>query len=424
MSDAFAIANMLTGARPRAMAALLRYFRDLDLAEEAYQEACLRAVHNWPRKGPPRDPVGWLVFVGRNAAVDGLRRQTRHVALPAEDVLSDIEDHEAAVVEQMDEADYRDDILRLMFICAHPDLVAAQQVALALRIVSGLSVAEIAAAFLAKEKTIEQRITRAKRKVMAANIPFEAPDAIERAKRLSAVAAMIYLIFNEGYSASGGESHIRKSLCDEAIRLGRLLLRLFPSDPEIMGLLALMLLTHARMPARLDAAGGIILLEDQDRSLWHTGLITEGIALVEKAARHRAAGFYQLQAAIAALHASAKRAEDTDWRGIALLYERLEAVQPSPVVRLNRAVAVFKANDAETALMLLEPVEDELARYFYSHGVRGALLQELGQKDAAREAFNRAIALARTPAEARHIRERLDGLEAMAKKRKRPVSAE
>lgn len=410
MQDVADFAAMLTGARPQAMAALLRYFRDLDRAEDAFQEASLRAMRNWPEKGPPRDPVAWLVFVGRNAVVDGLRRQARQVALPAEETLSDLEDHETAVAARLDEADYRDDILRLMFICAHPELPPTQQVALALRIVSGLSVAEIASAFLAKEKAVEQRITRAKRKVMDAAIPFEAPDAVERAQRLSAVAAMIYLIFNEGYSASGGDSHIRKGLCDEAIRLGRLVLRLYPSDPEIMGLLALMLLTHARMPARLDAHGVIVLLEEQDRSLWNRALIAEGLALVEKAARHRTAGTYQLQAAISALHASARTADETDWRGIALVYRRLEELQPSPVVRLNRAVAVFKADNAAQALELIEPLRDQLAGYFHFHGVHGALLKELGQHDAAREAFNRAIALARTPAEAQHIRQRLDEL--------------
>src|SRR5690606_10017160 len=256
----------------------------------------------WPVKGPPRDPAAWLIFVGRNAALDSVRRDSRNTALPEDEAISDLGDAEADMADRLDDAHYRDDILRLMFICCHPDLPATQQIALALRIVSGLSVREIASAFLVNEKAMEQRITRAKRRVSEADVPFGAPGAVERAERLAAVAAMIYLIFNEGYSASGGETHVREQLCDEAIRLARLLLRLFPAEPEIMGLLALMLLQHSRTPARLDPDGGIILLEDQDRSLWDRDKITEGLALVEKALRHRRPGPYQVQAAIAALH--------------------------------------------------------------------------------------------------------------------------
>ncbi len=229
MTDPAWIDAALVAARPRALAALLRYFRDLDTAEEAFQEASLRALASWPRNGPPRDPVAWLILVGRNAALDGLRRRERHEALPAEETISDIEDAEAPLTERLDGAHYRDDVLRLLFICCHPELPATQQIALALRIVSGLSVAQIARAFLVGEAAMEQRITRAKAKIARADIPFEAPGAVERAERLAAVAAMIYLVFNEGYSAASDSA--RAELCAEAIRLARLLLRLFPAEP-------------------------------------------------------------------------------------------------------------------------------------------------------------------------------------------------
>lgn len=410
MTELAWIENALTGARPQAVAALLRYFRDLDRAEEAFQEACLRAMKSWPVNGPPRDPAAWLIFVGRNATLDHLRRDSRNTALPDEERISDLEDVEADMAERLDDAHYRDDILRLMFVCCHPDLPATQQVALALRIVSGLSVREIASAFLVNEKAMEQRITRAKRRVSQANIPFAAPDAAERATRLGAVAAMLYLVFNEGYSASGGADMVRASLCEEAIRLARLLLRLFPAEPEIMGLLALMLLQHARSKARVDAEGNAVLLDDQDRNLWNRSQIDEGLALVEKALRHRAPGVYQVQAAIAALHARAAKPEDTDWEEIDLLYQMLERLQPSPVITLNRSVAISKMNGAQSALDLIAPLAERLSGYFYYHGVRGAYLSELGRAGEAREAFDRAIALARTPAEAAHIRQHLDKL--------------
>ena len=290
MTDLDWIDASLTAARPRALAALVRYFRDLDAAEEAVQNACLRALKSWPENGPPRDPAAWLILVGRNLAVDTLRRQARQVPLPAEEIISDVEDAEAALVERVDDAHYRDDILRLLFVCCHPELPATQQIALALRVISGLTVKEIARAFLVSESAVEQRITRAKRRVAEARVPFEAPGPVERAERLAAVAAVIYLIFNEGYSASGGEAHVRAPLCEEAIRLARLLLRLFATEPEIMGLVAMLLLQHARTAARLDADGAIILLEDQDRSRWDRAMIAEGLALLDKAMRHRRPG--------------------------------------------------------------------------------------------------------------------------------------
>ena len=282
MTDLAWIDAALTGARPQALGALLRYFRDLDLAEEVFQDACLRALRTWPRNGPPRDPAAWLIFVGRNAAIDQVRHRGRQEALPAEELISDLDDPEDALVERLDGADYRDDVPRLLFICCHPDLPQTQQIALALRIVSGLTVKQIARAFLVSEAAMEQRITRAKSRIAEADVPFEAPGAVERAERLGVVAAMIYLIFNEGYSAGAGGSDARAPLCEEAIRLARLLLRLFPTEPEIMGLTALLLLQHARRAARYDRSGGIVLLEDQDRKLWNPRMIAEGLALKDK----------------------------------------------------------------------------------------------------------------------------------------------
>jgi RNA polymerase sigma-70 factor (ECF subfamily) len=400
----------LRSARPRAMGALLRYFRDLDTAEEAFQEACLGALKNWPQNGPPRDPAAWLIFVGRNAALDAVRRRGKERALPDDEHLSDLDDAEAAVAEDLDGAHYRDDILRLLFICCHPELPATQQIALALRIVCGLTVREIARAFLVSEDAMEQRITRAKGKVSSADVPFETPGAPERARRLTTVAAMIYLVFNEGYSATGGDAHIRTPLCDEGIRLGRLLLRLFQDEPEIMGLLALMLIQHARTPARLDADGAIVLLEDQDRGRWDHAMVGEGLALVDKAVRHRRPGPYLLQACIAALHARAARAADTDWAEIELLYEGLERLLPSPVITLNRAVAVAKVRGPAAALEMIQPLAKPLEGYFHFHGLEGALLMQLGRRDEARKALDRAIALARTAAEAAHIRLQIDRL--------------
>jgi RNA polymerase sigma-70 factor (ECF subfamily) len=410
VSDLAWIDGALTSARPQAMAALLRYFRDLDAAEEAYQEACLRALNNWPRNGPPRDPTAWLVLVGRNVAIDETRRRARTQPLPEDDIAADSADPEAELAERLDAGHYRDDVLRLLFVCCHPDLPATQQIALALRIVSGLSVKQIARAFLVGESAMEQRITRAKSRVARADVPFETPGAADRFERLAAVAAMIYLVFNEGYSASGDGAAMRRPLCDEAIRLARLLLRLFPAEPEIMGLTALLLLQHARTPARFDAAGTVVLLEDQDRALWNRTMIAEGLALIDKAMRHRRRGAYQVQAAIAALHGRAARPQDTDWQQIDLLYAALEELQPSPVVTLNRAVAVAKLHGPGTALAMIEPLAPQLAGYFHYFGLRGALLLQLGRPDEAREAFGRAIALANTAAEAAHIRQHLDRL--------------
>jgi RNA polymerase sigma factor (sigma-70 family) len=414
MTDLAWIELALTAARPQALGALLRYFRDLDTAEEAFQEACLRAIRTWPDKGPPRDPAAWLIFVGRNSGVDQIRKRAKNDPLPEEAAFSDLSDAEEDIADRLDNAHYRDDILRLMFICCHPDLPNTQQIALALRIISGLSVQQIARAFLVSESAMEQRITRAKARVAKAQtgegaVAFEAPDVHERAERLKAVAAMVYLLFNEGYSA-GIANPDSAAFCDEAIRLSRLLLRIFPAEPEIMGLCALMLLQHSRAGARFDAAGEIVLLEEQDRARWDRRLIDEALAMLDKAIRHRKPGPYQVQAAISALHARAARPEDTDWTEITLLYELLERLSPSPVVTLNRAVALSKLSGAEAALDMIGPLAEKLDGYFYFHGVRGGLLMQAERRAEARVAFDRAIALANSPAECAHIRRQIDRL--------------
>lgn len=398
----------ILGARPKAIAALLRYFRDLDTAEEAFQEACLRAMQTWPHKGPPRDPTAWLVVVGRNAAVDSKRRSRSIEPLPDAGALTDARNE--LTPERLDESHYGDDILRLLFVCGHPTLPATQQIALALRIVSGLTVEQIAKAFLVSPAAMEQRITRAKREIAEVGVEFDTPGAAERRTRLAAVSTMIYLIFNEGYGSTPDTAAAREALADEAIRLGRLLLSLFPTDPEVFGLLALMLLQQSRAPARFDANGEIVLLDEQDRSRWNRTLIDEGRLLLERASVYQTPGPYQLQAAIAALHARATRPEDTLWKAIDSLYQALEALQPSPVVTLNRAVAVWKLQGPEAALEMIDPLKSELDAYFYLHGLRGALLKELNRLDEARDALNRAIALANSVAEAKLIRRELDSL--------------
>ena len=398
----------ILAARPKAIAALLRWFRDLDTAEEAFQEACLRALQTWPQKGPPRDPTAWLIMVGRNAALDTKCRIRSIGPLPDADSLLDARDD--LTPERLDESHYRDDILRLLFVCGHPTLPATQQIALALRVVSGLTVEQIAKAFLVSPAAMEQRITRAKRAIAELGVEFDTPGAAERRTRLAAVSTMIYLIFNEGYGSTPDTAAAREALADEAIRLGRLLLSLFPTDPEVFGLLALMLLQQSRAPARFDANGEIVLLNEQDRSRWNRTLIDEGRLLLERSSVYQNPGPYQLQAAIAALHARATRPEDTPWKEIDSLYQVLEALQPSPVVTLNRAAAVWKLRGPEAALTMIDPLRNELDAYFYLHGLRGALLKELKRLDEARDALNRAIALANSIAEAKFIRRELDSL--------------
>jgi len=326
-------------------------------------------------------------------------------------VLPDPRHSEASLAERLDGADYRDDLLRLLFICCHPELPATQQVALALRIVAGVPLAQIARAFLVGESAMEQRITRAKARIAAADVPFETPGAAERAARLETVTAMLYLLFNAGYTGvPPGAAVEGRAFCGEAIRLARLLVQLFPDEPEVMGLLALMLLQQARDPARRRGDGESVLLEEQDRSRWDRAMIDEGLALVEAAMLKRRPGRYQLQAAIAALHDRAPSFAATDWAQIDQLYAALEARDPSPVVSLNRAVVIERLQGPAAALARVEPLAARLDGYFYFHGVRGSLLQRCGRLDAARDAFNRAIALAGTPEEAAQIRRYLDRL--------------
>ena len=347
-------------------------------------------------------------MVGRNAALDTKRRNRSIGPLPDADALADGRDDLTA--ERLDESHYGDDILRLLFVCGHPTLPATQQIALALRIVSGLTVEQIAKAFLVSPAAMEQRITRAKRAIAGVAVEFDTPGAAERRTRVAAVSTMIYLMFNEGYGSTPDTAAAREALADEAIRLGRLLLSLFPTDPEVFGLLALMLLQQSRAPARFDTNGEIVLLEEQDRSRWNRTLIDEGRLLLERASVYQNPGPYQLQAAIAALHARASRPEDTSWKEIDSLYQVLEALQPSPVVTLNRAVAVWKLQGPEAALEMIEPLKGELDAYFYLHGVRGTLLKQLHRFDEARDALNRAIALANSVAEAKLVRRELDSL--------------
>lgn len=365
-------------------------------------------MKHWSEKGPPRDAVAWLIMVGRNAALDQMRKAQRLRQLPPDDPAFD-RATEPDLAERLDAADYRDDMPRLLFVCCHPDLPATQQIALALRIVSGLPVKRIAAAFLVSEAAMEQRITRAKARIAKADIPFETPGPAERAERIKAVAAMIYLVFNEGYTDAHPSSE-RTSLCTQAIRLAHLVLRMFPAEPELMGLLALMLLQHSRQRGRFDAAGAVILLEDQDRSCWDRRMIAEALALLGRAMPHHRPGPYQIQAVIAALHARATCPEGTAWAGIERLYQALESRAPSPVVTLNRAVAILKLHGPRVALEIVEPLAAALDGYFYFHGLRGTLLRELGCVADARNAFGRAVALAGTAAEAAHIRQQLDQL--------------
>ena len=411
------IDRALVEARPRALAALSRFFRDLDRAEDAFQEACLRALRHWPEKGVPHNPAAWLAMVGRNAGIDAVRRGSRQEALEESRVErgGDSRDEiELGWIESLDHRSFSDDVLRLLFTCCHPTLKPEQQIALALKVVAGLSVDAIASAFLIPRKTLEQRITRAKRKVASARIPYSSPQPAERRQRLAAVSRTLYLLFNEGYAASGGEALIRRPLCDEALRLLRLLAELFPDEVEVEGLLALCLLQDARRDARVDADGELVLLDDQDRGRWNRAQSEEGRRRLEWALRQRRPGPYQVQAAIAAVHSSAADPAATDWAEIDRLYAVLESLQPTPVVTLNRAVAVAKVRGPKAALEHLERVAQALAGSFHFHGVRGALLAEAGDAPAARRELEQALVLARTPAERRHLEDRLEEVAAKA----------
>jgi RNA polymerase sigma-70 factor (ECF subfamily) len=388
----------------RVFATLIRLLGDFDLAEEALHEAFRAALEQWPRDGVPANPRAWLVSAGRFKAIDGLRRNARFEPLgdDAEDVAAD--DNSASWGAE----DIGDDRLRLIFTCCHPALAPDAQVALTLREVCGLTTEEIAHAFLTAAPTLAQRIVRAKSKIREAKIPYEVPSQGELPERLESVLRVIYLVFNEGYAASSGASLTRHDLSAEAIRLARLLAELLP-EAEVSGLLALMLLHESRRGARVSDTGDLVLLEDQNRSLWNRELIAEGAALVERALASRRAGPYTLQAAIAAVHAEAATASATDWAQIVGLYDILARVEPSPVVELNRAVAVAMRDGPEAGLALIDAILErgELAAYRFAHAARADLCRRLGRKEEARAAYERALALTRGEPERRFIERRL-----------------
>lgn len=394
--------------RPRALAALTRQFRDIDMAEEAFAEACLKAVKSWPASGLPADPFAWLLTAARNAGIDRIRKAARRAGAAPDPAAS--QDTEDDLIARIDETGLRDDVLRLLFICCHPALARQDQLALALKVVAGLSVAEIAQAFLVRPKAMEQRITRAKRTVAAHPVPFDTPGMAERRRRLNEVSLMVYLMFSEGWSASSGEEQIRAPLCAEAIRLGRLLLALFPGMTEVMGLLALMLLQHSRRAARVDAAGALVPLDRQARGLWDREMIAEARVLLAKARRHGQTGPYQLQAEIAEAHAAAESAEATDRDRIEALYAQLARLQPTPVVRLNHAVAVGEARGAGAALALMADLAGPLDGYRWFHTARAAYLAETGRVAEARAAYGRALDLGPTRPERAAILGRIAAL--------------
>jgi RNA polymerase sigma-70 factor (ECF subfamily) len=392
----------------RVFATLVRLLGDFDLAEEALHDAFRAALEQWPRDGVPANPRAWLVSAGRFKAIDGIRRRTRF------DSIEDVAEQVDAVIDETqpwDEEGIEDDRMRLIFTCCHPALSPDAQVALTLREVCGLTTEEIAQAFLSAAPTLAQRIVRAKAKIREANIPYEVPAPDELPERLDTVLRVVYLVFNEGYSASSGQSLTRLDLSGEAIRLGRLLVELLP-EPEVIGLLALMLLQESRRSARTSPEGELVLLSDQDRSLWNRDQIAEGSALVEKALISRRFGAYTLQAAIAAVHAEAPRADATDWSEIVGLYDVLLRFDPSPVVELNRAVAVTMCDGPAAGLALIDAIlaRGDLRDYHLAHAAHADLCRRLGRTAQARVSYQRALALARQEPERRFLERRLAGL--------------
>lgn len=390
----------------RVFATLIRLLGDFDLAEDAMHDAFKTALEQWDEKGIPSNPRTWLVSTGRFKAIDRMRRQSKFDPLQVErarQIEADTADPSAQVDKKIE-----DDILRLIFTCCHPALSADARVAMTLREVCDLTTEEIARAFLVKPPTLAQRIVRAKAKIREAKIPFEVPPEHELPDRLGAVLQVIYLVFNEGYYASSGESVTRVDLSSEAIRLGRLLHDLLP-DPEVTGLLGLMLLHESRWPARTTPTGDLILLEDQDRSLWDRDMIEEGLSLVERAFSSKRAGPYTLQAAIAALHAEAKNPDATDWAQIAGLYSLLLRINPSPVIELNRAVAIAMHNGPEAGLQQIDAILDrgDLIDYQLAHSARAELCRKLGRTNEARVSWERALALAQQDPERRFIERKL-----------------
>lgn len=393
--------------RPRAIAALTRVFRDIHTAEDAFADACLKALAAWPSDGAPRDPLAWLLTAARNAGLDNVRKSKRQAAILSRHT----EEFRPVPSETHDPDEMRDDVLRLLFICCHPELDRRDQIAIALRVVVGLSVEEIASGFLVKSKAMEQRITRAKKKIASNPVAFETPSPKERGARLGEVSLMIYLMFSEGWSTSAGPEQMKLTLCKEAIRLARLLVALFPAMGEQVALLALLLLQHARRHARMNEDGKLVALDDQDRSLWDGDEIAEATALLQKAERIGHRGVYIIQAAIAAAHARATSQSETDWELIESHYAALYALQPTPVVRLNQIAAQAKLHGPAHALKGMEDLATDLSNYRWFHAMRGGLLQELGRHQAAITAFKTVLTLSPTTPERAAVKDKISASE-------------
>ena len=394
----------------RVFATLIRLLGDFDVAEEALHEAFRAALEQWPRDGVPANPRAWLVSTGRFKAIDGIRRRARFISM--EDVPEQVDAIADDTPPPSDEESIEDDRLRLVFTCCHPALSPDAQVALTLREVCGLTTEEIAQAYLSTPPALAQRIVRAKAKIRDAHIPYQVPTPADLPERLDSVLRVVYLVFNEGYSASSGDSLTRVDLSREAIRLGRLLVELLP-EPDALGLLALMLLQESRRAARASPTGEIVLLADQDRSLWNRDQIAEGVALVERALESRRFGPYSLQAAIAAIHAEAESADATDWREIVGLYDVLLTADPSPVVELNRAVAVAMRDGPAAGLALVDAIlgRGDLQDYRLAHAARADLCRRLGETEQARASYEKALALTQQEPERRFLERRLDELQ-------------
>jgi RNA polymerase sigma-70 factor (ECF subfamily) len=392
--------------RPRALATLIRLVGDFDLAEDSLQEAFAAALEQWPAQGVPRNPRAWLVSAARHKAIDRLRREKSFAAKQSEIAY---ESPSAAPPPEVDDEPFPDDLMRLIFTCCHAALALEAQVALTLKTLCGLSVEEIARAFLVSSATMAQRLVRAKGKIRAARIPYAVPTNEELAGRLDGVLRVVYLVFNEGYAATSGDALVRRELCSEAIRLGRLVRVLFPTETEVAGLLGLMLIQDSRRSARVEGAGELVTLEEQDRTLWDRAEIEEGRTLAEAALRRGGVGFYAIQAAIAALHAQAARAEETDWPQIAALYALLLRLHPSPVVALNHAAAVAMGNGLERGLRLIEELEatGELDGYHLLPAAKADVLRRLGRNTEAAAAYQRALSLVSQTAERRYLERRL-----------------